>query len=403
MDFDIPAELHEILAVTRSFARTDLREAERELDAIADPAEAYTPERYRTVRKLGRSIGLHQLLLPEPLGGLGLPPVGFYLVLEELAAGGAGIALTSLIDPLAPALIGHRPGLHPVYDDYVASFLDDDDGRHSGAWAITEPDVGCDIYSRSRSFDAKARPTPGGGGYVINGAKSTWCSNGWLADMLVVMINVDPTAGMDGTGIFLIPADWPGIERGQPISKVGLRTLNQCDITFVDCEVPKEFLIFEPGPKYQRILRQGFVGPGNLSVGTTALGVAQAAYELGLQYATEREQGGVPIAQHQLVAKRLFDAYLAIEASRLMLRQAAWRFGNGQLDMAAIYAARVMACRTAAQVTQDVVYLHGGNGITREYLPEKLWRDAQPLQVADGTTDIVSLQGASQLTGLTVN
>ena len=399
MDFAIPDELEEILDVTRAYARHELRDAELALDAIADPAEAYTSETYRSARKAGRAIGMHQLLLPENLGGLGLPPYAFYLVLEELAAGGPGMALVSLIDPLCPALVGNRPGLHPVYDEYVESFLDDDSGRHSGAWAITEPDVGCDIYSRTESFRCRAVPTVGGGGDVIDGAKSSWCSNGWLADMLVVMMAVEPDRGMDGTGVFLIPADWPGVTRGKPIDKVGLRALNQCDITFADCEVPKEFLIFPPGSGYQRILKQGFIGPGNLSVGTTALGIAQAAYELGLQYATEREQGGKPIARHQLVAKRLFDASRRIEASRQLLRRAAWKYGNGDLDMAAIYGARVTACETAAVVTQDMVYLHGGNGITREYLPEKLWRDQQPLQMADGTTDVVSMQGASYLTG----
>lgn len=213
------------------------------------------------------------------------------------------------------------------------------------------------------------------------------------------MVTVDPAAGMAGTGIFLIPADWPGISKGRPVDKVGLRALNQCDIAFEAVEVPKEFMIFAPGERYQRVLDRGFLAPGNTAVGTTALGIAQAAYELGLDYARTRVQGGGPISRHQLVAKRLFDAYSAIEASRLMLRQQAWNLSRGVLDMAGVYAARVHACTTATTVTADMVYLHASNGITTEYAIEKLWRDAQPLQFADGTTDIVALKAAALLTG----
>ena len=401
MDFDVPDDLRDLLSVARTYARTDLRATEHQLDAIADPVEAYTSDAYAGVRATGRSIGLHLLMLPEELGGLGLPANAFFLVLEELAAGGPALALISLIDPLGAAFAGSRRKQHPWFEEYYTSFMDGD-GAHSGAWAITEPDVGCDMYSRGTSFRCRAVPTASGSGYVIDGAKSSWCSNGWLADSLIVMIAVEPELGMDGTGVFLIPADWPGVERGQPVSKVGLRALNQCDISFQGCEVPAEFLLFPPGPSYDRVLKRGFVGPGNLSVGTTALGIAQAAYELGLAYATEREQGGGAIAKHQLVAKKLFDAYTSIEASRLLLRQAAWNMARGTVDMAAIYAARVSACRTAADVTHDMVLVHGGNGITKEYEIEKLWRDQQPLQMADGTVDVVAMQAAGQLTGLDV-
>ncbi|MGH9000181.1 MAG: acyl-CoA dehydrogenase [Acidimicrobiia bacterium] len=161
--------------------------------------------------------------------------------------------------------------------------------------------------------------------------------------------------------------------------------------------MPKEFMIVPPGPHYERVLKTGFIAPGNTAVGIAALGVAQASYELGRAYAAERTQGGKPIAEHQLVAKRIFDAYGAIEASRLMLYRAATTIAAGTPDMAAIYAARVQACRTAAGVTADMMFLHGGNGITTEYPVEKLWRDAQPLQLADGTVDIVTLQGARHL------
>lgn len=399
MDFEVPDEARELVGLARDFAAAELTATELYLDACADPAEGFTSETYRTFRKNARAIGLHQILLPEEIGGLGLSPLTYFMVLEELAVGGAGLALVMQSDSLGVALAARRRDAHPAYAEYVEKFRYDTEGVHSGAWAITEPDTGSDIYRAEHSFGVRATPTAGGAGYVITGAKSSWCSNGWLADMLCVMVSADPAAGMDGTGVFLIPADWPGVSKGRPIGKVGLRALNQCDIAFDSVEVPGEFLLFGPGERYQATLQRGFLAPGNTAVGSAALGIARAAYRIGLDYARERHQGGRPIAQHQLVAKRLFDAYSAIEASALLLRRSGWNLSRGVLDMAAVYAARVHACRTANQVTADMLYLHGSNGITTEYPIEKLWRDAQPLQFADGTTDVVSMQAARLLTG----
>jgi alkylation response protein AidB-like acyl-CoA dehydrogenase len=397
VDFDIPDEAVELLAVARDLAGKELAGTEAFLDRHPDPVAAFTSEEYRAFRRRARAIGLHQVLLPEEVGGLGLSPLTYYLVLEQLAIGGAGLALVTQSDSLGVALAAPRRHRHRVYADYVESFRYDTEGVHSGAWAITEPDVGSDMYDPAAAFTVRARPTPGGAGYVINGAKSSWCSNGWLADMLCVMACVDPAAGMDGTGVFLLPADWPGISRGRPVGKVGLRALNQCDIAFDDVEVPAEFLIVPPGPRYRAVLERGFTGPGNTAVGFAALGIATAAYRLGLDYARVRQQGGRPIAQHQLVAQRLFEANAAVESARLLLHRVAWQQSRGLMDMAAVYTARVQACRAAARVTADMLYLHGSNGITTEYPVEKLWRDAQPLQFADGTTDVVSLQAVAKL------
>lgn len=392
MDFDVPADLRDWLGTLREFARGELRPAEQALDRMPDPAAAYTSDVYRDIRARGSELGLNRLLLPQALGGPDLPPIAFFLAMEELCAGGApGLALVSVADPLGAAMAAGRP--HPVYREYVESFLSDTTGRHSGAWAVTEPLVGADMVLEEAPFRATARPAAGGG-WVLDGAKSRWVGNGWLADMLIAMIDVEG----EGTGVFLVPMDWPGVVRGEPVRKTGLRALNQASVSFEACEVPAEFLIFPPSPGYRRLLAKGFLAPGNLSIGFAALGVAQAAYEAGLAYAEQREQGGRPISGHQLVAKKLFDAFTAVEASRLMLRRASWDWSAGRMDLPRIFAARVLACRTALQVTADMLYLHGANGIAEDHDIEKLWRDAQPLQMADGPTDVISLEGARLLT-----
>ncbi len=399
MDFDVPEDLREILEVTRHFASTDLREAEVELDRYQDPLEAFTSETHRAITKKMFALGLHKLTLPSGVGGLGLPRLAKFLVEEELAAGGAGLASQMLVTSIAAVMIANW-GLadrHPAFREYLEAYVEDDEGTHSSAWTVTEPDVGSDIFTFNTPgvrFQAKA--TTGKGGYIINGAKSAWCTNGWLADFLVAMVNVEPDAEMDGSGTFLIPANWPGVAKGRPIDKLGLRALNQCEIVFDNVEVPREFLVFPPEAGYRGLL-DAFVTAGNTSVGNIALGVARRAYELGLSYAKERRQGGKVIIEHQIVAKKLFDAFRHIEAARLALRRSAWLINENRGQPHLAFAARVQACEVCRLVTADMMLLHGGNGITREYPIEKLYRDAGPLQVMDGTVDRVALKGAAYL------
>lgn len=399
MDFGIPEEFREQIELTRRFASEEMRVAENALDRIADPQEAYSSEIQRAIAGRMRSMGFHKLTIPAALGGLGLPKIARYLIEEELAVGGAGLTAQTIVGPIAANLIASRDlaARHAVFKEYLEAYLDDVEVGHGSAWAITEPDAGSDVFTFGRpGVRFRARATPGGGGYVIDGAKSAWCSNGWLADMFVLMACVDPEAGMEGTGTFLVPADWPGVSKGRPIDKIGLRALNQCEVLFDRVEVPHEFMIAAPGAGYRPLL-ESFVTGGNTSVGVIALGVARAAYEHGLAYAREREQGGGPIIRHQLVARKLFDAYRSIEAARLLLLKSAWSISRQQGRPEVSFAARVQACETCVRVTTDMMFLHGGCGTTREYPVEKLYRDAGPLQIMDGTVDRVALLGAALL------
>lgn len=398
MDLEPPPELREIVDLARTIGQAELHDAEIELDRIQDPLEAFTSDTHRKITRLMAEVGLTKLTIPAEWGGLGLGPLAKHLVEHELARCGAGLASQWLLTPLAAALIAawNLANRHPVYRAYLESYAEDTTGAHSGAWTITEPDLGSDIFDPSISFGVRARRSSGGGAFVLHGAKSAWCTNGWLADMFCVMARVEEADGAAGTGTFLVPADWPGIRKGAPISKVGLRALNQTEICFDEVDVPAEFMIAPPGPGYEQVL-DAFVTAGNTGVGNIAIGVARSAYELGLAYVRERRQGGKPLIEHQLVARKIFDAYRAIDGARLMLRRSATMIAEGRGRPEVAFAARVQACEAAARITADMMFLHGGNGITTEYPIEKLWRDVQPLQVMDGTVDRVALKGAERL------
>jgi alkylation response protein AidB-like acyl-CoA dehydrogenase len=317
--------------------------------------------------------------------------------MEELAVGDGGIASHLLVAPMIAGR-GAAPGdMHPFYKEYTEAFVNDTKGEHGGAWAITEPEHGSDLFQFGQEgLHMSATAVKDGDEYVVNGHKSAFVSNGWMADALLLMVNLDPNKTMEGTITFAIPANLPGITRGKPLDKLGLRALNQSELFFDDVRIAPEFVMLPPGPMYKMMIERIVTG-GNTAVGTIAVGVARAAYEDALAYARQRVQGGKVIFEHDTVKMMLFNAYRQIEAARALLWKSSWLGAIGQPHLPTAMAARTMATDMAMRVTADMVQIFGGYGISREHPVEKLYRDAKLLQIMDGTNEMVSLKAAEQL------
>ena len=399
IDFELPEEVEALRRRVRDFARDCLRPAEDALDRVADPEESYRSETMRSFLSAAYDLGLHKLNLPTSVGGLGAPPFAGPVIQEELAAGGGGLASHLLVTPIVAGMIasGNLGERHRFYRDYLEAYIEDRKGEHSSAWAITEPNVGSDLFDFQRPENRlETKATPDGDGFLINGHKSAFVSNGWMADAILLMVSMEPEKGMLGTGVFLIPGDLPGMSRGKPLNKLGLRALNQAEIFFDDVFVPREFLSMPASPAYQMVLER-IVTSGNTSVGLIALGVARCAYEEGLAYAKNRRQGGKPIFEHQLIADKLFKAFRSIEAARSLLWKSSWLMSKGQASLPIAMAARTFASDACMDITRDMVQVMGGYGISRENHAEKLYRDAKLLQIMDGTNEVVSMTAAARL------
>lgn len=412
--FDLPDEITDIQSLARDFVAKELRPAETAIDRYDDPEAAYASPELKGIMARAYEMGLHKLTLPEEDGGLGLPGFASSVVLEELAVGGAGLASHILVAPIAAYMINmfQLGGRHPRYKEYLEAFVEDTTGEHSACWAITEPQVGSDIFTfgandvhfhtraaHQDGDEAGAAPTTAvreNGGWRIDGAKSAFVSNGYLADFILLMVAIDSDTDMAGSGVFLIPTDLEGISRGRPLDKLGLRALNQSEIFFDSVWVPDEMLIVPAGPMYRTIL-EFIVTTGNTSVGLLAVGVARAAYETALAHAKERNQGGRRIFDHQLVRMKLFDAFRSIEAARTLLWKSAWLLSENRPDLRLAMAARTVASEMAMRVTNEMVQIFGGYGISREYAVEKLYRDAKLLCIMDGTNERVSMAASEQL------
>jgi len=229
---------------------------------------------------------------------------------------------------------------------------------------------------------------------VISGTKSDFVSNGGIASVYLAFACVDPSLGIKGSGAFVIPGDAPGVSRGRALDKIGLRVLNQAAVYFEDVTVPEDYMIFPAGENYP-FLHNSIITIGNLGVGYLAVGVMRAAYEEALAYSKQRVQWGKPVFEHQLIAEKLLDAYIAIETARSFLQKGSW-FAKTAFpgDLKTSLSAKIYATNQAVRVTTEMVQVLGGYGISKDHPVEKHMRDAKLLQIMDGTNETLVSKAA---------
>jgi len=399
MDLKLTDEQQHMVNLAHDFADNVIRPAELELDKISDPEIAFASDTYKNVMKKAYEIGFQKMIIAEAYGGLGLDMFTMDLVVGELAWGGAGLASAILVAPVAQEFAAlFTMGDKKIINKFVRPLCEDKTGEISSAWAIAEPDCGSDCcLLDDPDLHFKTSAVKKGDEYIINGTKAAWVSNGRLAKLYMAMINMEPEKGMLGTGIFLIPADLPGVSTGKALDKLGLRALNQAEVFFDEVLVPKEYLIVPPSPVYKNMVES--IGTmGNTGVGLLAVGVMQAAYDKALAYSKERIQGKVPIFEHQIIQMKLMEAFYTIDAARSYLHNVGWWNANsfpGDIRRAA--GARSFACNSAIKITSEMIQVLGGYGISKEYEIEKYYRDAKLLQIMDGTVEMLCILAAERL------
>ncbi len=194
----------------------------------------------------------------------------------------------------------------------------------------------------------------------------------------------------------IVPLDLPGVSRGKPLNKIGQRGLNQGEIYFDNVRLPKHYMVVQP-PAYPFII-DGILATANAGMSAIFTGVARAAFEEALIYCRERVQGGRPICEHQLVQKQLFDMFIKVESARALSR-GAMTYNATTIPPATQYsiAAKVYCTQAAFEVSSDAIQLHGGYGLAKDFLVEKLFRDARASMIEDGTNEVLTLAGARKI------
>ncbi len=392
---DDPPEQKQLRDQTRRFAAEVLRPASIELDGLS-PEDVIAPKsRLWEVFLEAYKAGYHLRGFPPQLGGAGLAPMDAWVVGEEFGWGSAGLSISLGVTsmPFAFAALTGNPDL---MRDVVMPYVQDKEGKHIGCWGATEPQHGSDaiLYSREYSrpdihFDCMARRD--GDEWVINGQKSAWVSNGTIATHTLGFFCGDPSKGMDGTCVAVVPLDLPGVSRGKPLNKLGQRALNQGEIFFDNVRIPRHYVLLEPGTFGSSA--EGILAQANAGMSATFCGVARAAFEEAFSYAQERVQGGVPLTEHQLIQRKLFDMFTKLQAARSLSRLASSRLLGGQPTTHYSIAAKVFCTETAFELASDAIQILGGMGLAKGMLPEMLMRDARASMIEDGANDVLALAG----------
>jgi alkylation response protein AidB-like acyl-CoA dehydrogenase len=385
------------------FARAVLRPAAIALDKLVTPAQVIAPgSPLWTAMRAAYAQGFHTALIPTALGGLGLTGSSLHIALEELGWGSAEFAANFAVTGFPFAAVAGT-GDAALIEEFVAPFVADREARFVGCWAITEPAHGSDHFLAAGSqfhdaaISAEVTARRDGDSYVINGQKAAWVSNGTIATHAVVYLSLQPDMGMAGGGTAIIPLHLPGVSKGEPLDKMGQRGLNQGGIVFRDVRIPTRYMLLSDPAQYAAGLETTLSLTG-AAMGAVFTGVARAAYEEALDYTRSRVQGGRPICEHQLVQKHVYDMFVRVETCRALSR-AALTYNQSGAPVASEYsaAAKTYCTQAAFEVTNIAMSLMGGNGLTRAFHIEKLFRDARASLVEDGMNDVLALSAARKL------
>ena len=404
IDMNLSREATAIHKEVTKFARDILRPIGIELDKLSNPEEVYAANSpLWDVFKAHRELGLHMLRMPKRFGGLAedLDPMAGCLIAEAMGYGDAGLAVSLGVSsmPFAfAALFTHVPELKRMVHDYC----DDKEGRMIGCWAITEPDHGGD-WSLGGD-DPRCGPSVTGvlkgDEYIINGEKAAWVSNGTIATHAVLHVGLDPSKGIRGSGLAIIPLDLPGISRGKPLDKMGQRALNQGPIVFEDARVPKQYMVIDATLADMMVhMGEAILASANGGTAIIFAGLSKAVFDEAFKYSQERIQGGVPIFEHQNIKLKLFKMFSMVEASRANVRRMALYNHAYQKAPSGAHAvaAKCLSSETAAFVSSEAMQIFGGNGLAREYPIEKMFRDARTSMIEDGVNETLSLQAVDFL------
>lgn len=368
MEFELGEDQKLMKEAAREFAEKKLMPIAEKMDEDeAVPTEIY--------KEFG-GLGYFGMLLPEKYGGLDLDTLSYVCAMEELARGSAGVMIGLSVHNSLCCRAVYDWGSDHLKDKYLPGMAS---GELFGSYCLSEPGAGTDAGSLQCTADEKDDK------FVLNGTKS-WITSAGVARVFIVFALTDKAAGPNGISCFVMDRDTPGLNLGAKERKMGIKPSDTREVSFIDCEVPKENLIGEKNHGFKVAL--SLLDGGRIGVAAQGVGIAQASFEEAYKYAHEREQFGQPIANFQTIQFKLADMAMRIEAARLLTYSGAWKKDClGPKAARYISMAKLYASETANWVANQAVQIHGGYGYVKEYAVERYFRDARVTEIYEGTSE----------------
>ena len=377
MGFDLTEEQQQVKRSVREFAETEIRPHVMEWDEAQHlPRELFT--------KLGE-LGLTGVIFPEEYGGVGMGYVEYATVIEEIARVDGSIGLSVAAHNSLCTNHIFQYGNEAQRKKFVTPLAK---GEKLGAWGLTEPGSGSDASGMKTTAARRDN------GWVLNGSKN-FITHGISADTCVVIAITNREMRSRGISAFVVERGMKGFIAGKKENKLGMRASETASIIFEDCWIPEENLLGEVGRGFVNAMQ--ILDGGRISIAALALGIAQGAYESALKYSQERRQFGQPIFDFQGIQFKLADMATQIDAARLLTMRAAWMKDNKRQTTMESAMAKLYASEIAVKVAEEAIQIHGGYGYTKDYPPEKYWRDSKLCTIGEGTSEVQRLVIARQL------
>ncbi|SDP76813.1 acyl-CoA dehydrogenase [Halobacillus aidingensis] len=326
--------------------------------------------------KMGE-LGLMGVPIPEKYGGAEMDYISYIIAIHEISKVSATLGVILSVH----TSVGTNPilyfGTEEQKNKYIPKLAS---GEFLGAFALTEPSAGSDASSlKTRAVKQEDR-------YILNGSK-VFITNGGNADTFIVFARTNPDVETKkGLSAFIVERDTPGFSIGKAEKKMGLHGSSTVSLNFDQCEVPVSQRLGEEGEGYKIALAN--LNIGRIGIAAQSLGIAEAALEHAVSYAKEREQFGRPIAHLQGVSFKLADMATEVEASKLLVYNAASLQAAGKKCGKEVSMAKLMASKTAVKASIEAVQVHGGYGYTEDYAVERFFRDAKVCEIYEGTSEI---------------
>ncbi|MGE5810653.1 MAG: acyl-CoA dehydrogenase [Ignavibacteria bacterium] len=368
MNFDFSEEQLMIRDSAREFAEAEIAPSTIERDIKGEfPSDI--------VKKLSE-LGFLGMMVSTKYGGAGLDTLSYVLALIEISKVDASVGVIMSVNNSLVCWGIEEYATEYIKEKYLVPLAK---GEKLGAFALSEPEAGSDATNQNTTAEKK------GDCYYLNGMKN-WITNGNSADVYLVMAATDKSKGHRGISTILVEKGTPGFGHGKKEDKLGIRSSDTSSLTFENCCVPKENLIWEEGKGFNFAMNT--LNGGRIGISAQAIGIAEASLEAAIKYSKQRKAFGKTISNLQSIQFKLADMAVKLDAAKMLTFKAAALKDAGKDYVKEAAMAKLYSSKIAVESALEAIQIHGGYGYVREYLVERYLRDAKITEIYEGTSEI---------------
>lgn len=368
MNFDFTEDHLMIQQSAREFAQEAIAPSAVERDINAEFPVGI-------VKQLGE-LGFMGMMVSPDYGGSGLDMISYVLAMIEISKVDASVGVIMSVNNSLVCYGLEKYGTDYIKQNYLVPLAK---GEKLGAFCLSEPEAGSDATNQRTTADKKDNH------FLLNGMKN-WVTNGKNADYYLVMATTDKEKGHKGISTLLVEKDFEGFGQGKKEDKLGIRSSDTCSLTFENCKIPVENLVWDEGKGFNFAMNT--LNGGRIGIAAQAIGIAEASFEASVKYSKERKAFGSPIANLQAIQFKLSDMAIKVDCAKMLTFKAAALKDAGKSYYREAAMAKLYSSKVAVENALDAIQVHGGYGYVREYLVERYLRDAKITEIYEGTSEI---------------